>query len=70
MTRPERSIAELVVHPTPGDVYAEEARPPFSTRIGARAARTPSLVLPSAPVFVRNNDVDHDYRQDSDLHPA
>ena len=24
-------------------------------------------VLPAAPVFVRNNDVDHDYRQDSDL---
>jgi Xaa-Pro aminopeptidase len=25
-------------------------------------------VLPSAPVFVRNNDVDHEYRQDSDLY--
>ena len=24
-------------------------------------------VLPAAPVFVRNNDVDHDYRQDSDF---
>jgi Xaa-Pro aminopeptidase len=24
-------------------------------------------VLPSAPVFRRNNDVDHEYRQDSDL---
>jgi Xaa-Pro aminopeptidase len=24
-------------------------------------------VLPAAPVFVRNNDVDHEYRQDSDL---
>jgi Xaa-Pro aminopeptidase len=26
------------------------------------------LVLPATPVFPRNNDVDHDYRQDSDLH--
>jgi Xaa-Pro aminopeptidase len=25
-------------------------------------------VLPAAPVYVRNNDVDHEYRQDSDLH--
>lgn len=25
-------------------------------------------VLPAAPVYVRNNDVDHDYRQDSDLY--
>jgi Xaa-Pro aminopeptidase len=24
-------------------------------------------ILPSAPVFPRNSDVDHDYRQDSDL---
>jgi Xaa-Pro aminopeptidase len=24
-------------------------------------------VLPSAPVYIRNNDVDHEYRQDSDL---
>ncbi|MFO0677702.1 MAG: aminopeptidase P N-terminal domain-containing protein [Polyangiaceae bacterium] len=26
------------------------------------------LLVPSAPVFVRNNDVEHEYRQDSDLH--
>ncbi len=25
-------------------------------------------VLPAAPVYVRNNDVDHEYRQDSDLY--
>ncbi|HEX3343557.1 MAG TPA: aminopeptidase P N-terminal domain-containing protein, partial [Polyangiaceae bacterium] len=33
------------------------------------AAASPSAVavLPSAPVFVRNNDVDHEYRQDSDF---
>lgn len=24
-------------------------------------------ILPAAPTFIRNNDVDHDYRQDSDL---
>jgi Xaa-Pro aminopeptidase len=35
----------------------------------AMAAASPSAVavLPSAPVFVRNNDVDHEYRQDSDF---
>lgn len=26
------------------------------------------MVLPSAPVAIRNNDVEHEYRQDSDLH--
>jgi Xaa-Pro aminopeptidase len=33
------------------------------------AAASPSVVavLPSAPVYVRNNDVDHEYRQDSDF---
>lgn len=25
-------------------------------------------IVPSAPVFIRNNDVEHDYRQDSDLY--
>jgi Xaa-Pro aminopeptidase len=35
----------------------------------AMAAVTPSAVavLPSAPVFLRNNDVEHEYRQDSDF---
>ena len=35
----------------------------------AMAAASPSAVavLPSAPVFVRNNDVEHEYRQDSDF---
>ena len=35
----------------------------------AMAAARPSAVavLPSAPVFVRNNDVEHEYRQDSDF---
>jgi Xaa-Pro aminopeptidase len=35
----------------------------------AMAAVSPSAVavLPSAPVFVRNNDVEHEYRQDSDF---
>src|SRR5690349_14723292 len=33
------------------------------------AAASPSAVavLPAAPVFVRNNDVEHEYRQDSDF---
>jgi Xaa-Pro aminopeptidase len=35
----------------------------------AMAAACPSsvAVLPAAPVFVRNNDVEHEYRQDSDF---
>jgi Xaa-Pro aminopeptidase len=35
----------------------------------AMAAASPSAiaVLPAAPVFVRNNDVEHEYRQDSDF---
>src|SRR5579862_6957036 len=35
----------------------------------ARAGQAEAIaVLPSAPVFTRNNDVEHDYRQDSDLY--
>jgi Xaa-Pro aminopeptidase len=33
----------------------------------ARASPGAVAVLPSAPVFRRNNDVEHEYRQDSDL---
>ncbi len=33
----------------------------------AVASSSAVAVLPSAPVFVRNNDVDHEYRQDSDF---
>ena len=37
--------------------------------LDAMAAKGPDAVaiFPSAPVYTRNNDVDHDYRQDSDL---
>ena len=37
--------------------------------LDAMATASPSAiaVLPAAPVFLRNNDVDHDYRQDSDF---
>ena len=37
--------------------------------LDAMAAKGPDAVaiFPAAPVYVRNNDVDHDYRQDSDL---
>jgi len=33
----------------------------------ASASSSAVAVLPAAPVFVRNNDVDHEYRQDSDF---
>jgi Xaa-Pro aminopeptidase len=37
--------------------------------VEAMAASSPSsvAVLPAAPVFIRNNDVEHEYRQDSDF---
>src|ERR1700738_4958619 len=37
--------------------------------LDAMSVASPSAVavLPSAPVFVRNNDVEHEYRQDSDF---
>ena len=40
-----------------------------SALLDLMAARVPSAValLPSAPVCIRNNDVEHDYRQDSDF---
>jgi Xaa-Pro aminopeptidase len=43
-------------------VYAERRR--------ALMSRLPHgvAVIPSAPVAIRNNDVEHEYRQDSDLH--
>src|ERR1700722_15622183 len=32
-----------------------------------KASPSSVAVLPAAPVFTRNNDVDHEYRQDSDF---
>jgi len=57
---PERIPARAVA-----DTYARR-RAAF---LDAMAAASPSAVavIPAAPVFVRNNDVDHEYRQDSDL---
>ena len=50
-----------------------DSRPTYARRraafFDAMTAASPSAiaVLPAAPVFVRNNDVDHEYRQDSDF---
>ena len=38
-----------------------------AARAGDPDARDAVCVFPAAPVFTRNNDVEHDYRQDSDL---
>jgi Xaa-Pro aminopeptidase len=38
-----------------------------AARGGDPDARDAVCVFPAAPVFTRNNDVEHDYRQDSDL---
>src|SRR5271167_4718013 len=40
----------------------------FDAMVASSPAGGPAVaVLPSAPVFVRNNDVEHEYRQDSDF---
>src|SRR5580658_1609848 len=40
----------------------------FDAMIASAPGGGPSVaVLPSAPVFIRNNDVEHEYRQDSDF---
>ena len=43
-------------------------RKAFLEAVTARASDGDAVcVFPAAPVFTRNNDVEHDYRQDSDL---
>ncbi len=53
------------MHACHTELYARR-RAAFGDAIAASGE--PSVaVLPAAPVYVRNNDVDHEYRQDSDL---
>jgi Xaa-Pro aminopeptidase len=57
----------------PAPTEAPAAVSPYAGRraafFDAMAAASPSAlaILPAAPVAVRNNDVEHEYRQDSDL---
>jgi Xaa-Pro aminopeptidase len=57
-------------HMAPPDDHGK----PFATRrsafFDAMSAASPAAiaVLPAAPVSIRNNDVEHDYRQDSDFY--
>ena len=48
-----------------GEIWARRRAAFFDAM--AAACPTSVAVLPSAPVFVRNNDVEHEYRQDSDF---
>lgn len=49
------------------DLFAKRRRV-FLEAVSARAGDGDSVcVFPAAPVFTRNNDVEHEYRQDSDL---
>ena len=52
------------------ELFAKRRRT-FLESVAARAGdpdtRDAVCVFPAAPVFTRNNDVEHDYRQDSDL---
>jgi Xaa-Pro aminopeptidase len=52
------------------ELFAKRRRTFLETaaaRGGDPDARDAVCVFPAAPVFTRNNDVEHDYRQDSDL---
>src|SRR4029079_6594156 len=49
------------------ELFAKRRRA-FLEAVTARAGGEDAVcVFPAAPVFTRNNDVEHDYRQDSDL---
>ncbi len=49
------------------ELFAKRRRA-FLEAVTARAGEGDAVcVFPAAPVFTRNNDVEHDYRQDSDL---
>ena len=48
------------------DLYPKRRRA-FLDTVVARSAEDAVCVFPAAPVFTRNNDVEHEYRQDSDL---
>ena len=50
----------------PQELYARRRAKFVDAMIKTRGADAVA-VFASAPVFIRNNDVDHDYRQDSDL---
>ena len=50
-----------------GDLYPKR-RAAFLEWITKDKGDDAVCVFPSAPVFTRNNDVEHEYRQDSDLH--
>ncbi|MDB5219385.1 MAG: Xaa-Pro aminopeptidase, partial [Myxococcaceae bacterium] len=52
------------------ELFAKRRRTFLETvaaRSGDPDARDAVCLFPAAPVFTRNNDVEHDYRQDSDL---
>src|SRR5579872_2059844 len=71
--------ANLRAHRAPGQLCYAVSRMPLLDREASAQRRAafvramsaspgPAVaILPSAPVFVRNNDVDHEYRQDSDF---
>jgi Xaa-Pro aminopeptidase len=48
------------------DLYPKRRRA-FLEAIAARGGEDAVCVFPAAPVYTRNNDVEHEYRQDSDL---
>src|SRR5438270_10875926 len=47
------------------DLYAK--RRAHAIAAMSQAGEPAIAILPAAPTYVRNNDVDHEYRQDSDL---
>ena len=65
MTSARHDRKKCLMHACHQELYARR-RALFIDRMLAHGPGAVA-VLPAAPVFVRNNDVDHEYRQDSDL---
>ena len=50
------------------ETFSQRQRAFFDAMAGARADRASIAILPAAPTPYRNGDVEHDWRQDSDLY--
>src|SRR5262249_39710202 len=57
-----------MICPFHSELYTKRREAVLDALVGGNPARPEAVaVFPSAPVYTRNNDVDHEYRQDSDL---
>src|SRR5262249_18059595 len=57
-----------MICPFHSELYKKRRESVLDALVAGNPERSDAVaVLPSAPVYTRNNDVDHEYRQDSDL---